>query len=256
VVDPRPLSYEPPEFPSLYWPFPVSGTQTVYLYDASTIFRFILLWTLIDVIGIHLIAAIYAMLIQWRNWKMIWITPIVFGVVGGIEALIAGSVVGGVYVGKPFFVFLESLELIRLLQYRRCLHRRLLWHVDMDTLLVGDHQRSCPDLVFLCDPRRLVNGPRRDGGPRFAGIAGLVVDYRSVASRNKQNRTFSNSRSPPTGPMSWIKVQSKHTENSNLPDWISRKEMNGAFQQNHTNAKLELRYIALGIILQDQELRK
>jgi len=34
---------------------------------------------------------------------MIWITPIVFGVVGGIEALIAGSVVGGVYVEKPFF---------------------------------------------------------------------------------------------------------------------------------------------------------
>jgi CHASE2 domain-containing sensor protein len=96
VVDPRPLSYEPPKFPGLYWPFPVSGTQTVYLYDAWSMFRFTLLWTLVDVIGIHLIAAMYAMAIQWRNWKLIWITPVVFGVIGGIEALIAGSVVGGV----------------------------------------------------------------------------------------------------------------------------------------------------------------
>jgi hypothetical protein len=110
VVDPRPLSYEPPKFPSLYWPFPVSGTQTVYLYDASTIFRFVLLWTLIDVIGIHLIAAMYAMMIQWRNWKLIWITPVVFGLVGGVEALIAGSVVGGVYVETPFFYFVPSLK--------------------------------------------------------------------------------------------------------------------------------------------------
>jgi len=91
-------------------------------------------------------------------------------------------------------VYSEVPELIRLLQYRRCLHRRLLWHVDMDTLLVGYHQCSCPDLVFLCDPRRLVNGLRRGGEAIFPG---LVVDYRSVASRNKQNRTFSNSHPPP-----------------------------------------------------------
>jgi hypothetical protein len=96
IVDPRPLSYEPPQFPGLYWPFPVSGTQTVYLYDAWSMFRFTLLWTLMDVIGIHLIAAMYAMAVQWRNWKLIWITPVVFGIIGGIEALIAGSVVGGV----------------------------------------------------------------------------------------------------------------------------------------------------------------
>ena len=96
VVAPRPLSYTPQKFPSLYWPFPVSGTQTVYLYDAWTMFRFTLLWTLVDVIGIHLIAAMYAMAIQWRNWKLIWIAPVVFGIIGGIEALIAGSVVGGV----------------------------------------------------------------------------------------------------------------------------------------------------------------
>jgi len=35
------------------------------------------------------------MAVQWKNWKMIWIAPLVFAVIGGIEAFIAGSVVGG-----------------------------------------------------------------------------------------------------------------------------------------------------------------
>ncbi|QIW99956.1 hypothetical protein AMS68_005474 [Peltaster fructicola] len=98
-VNTRPLSYEAPPFPSLYWPIPVYGPQSQYLWDATTIWRFTLLWTLIDVIGIHLLAAGYAMVIQWRNWKFIWITPIIFGLVGGIEAVIAGNVVGGLLGG-------------------------------------------------------------------------------------------------------------------------------------------------------------
>jgi len=32
---------------------------------------------------------------QWRNWKVIWVAPVLFTVVGGIEAVIAGNVVGG-----------------------------------------------------------------------------------------------------------------------------------------------------------------
>jgi hypothetical protein len=36
---------------------------------------------------------------QWRNWKLIWIAPIVFGTIGAIEALIAGNVVGGLLSG-------------------------------------------------------------------------------------------------------------------------------------------------------------
>jgi hypothetical protein len=63
------------------------------------IWRFTLLWTIIDVVGIHLIAAAFAMAIQWRNWKLIWIAPIVFGAIGAIEALIAGNVVGGLLSG-------------------------------------------------------------------------------------------------------------------------------------------------------------
>lgn len=38
------------------------------------------------------------MIVQWRNWKVIWIVPIVFGLISGLEATIAGSIVGGLYV--------------------------------------------------------------------------------------------------------------------------------------------------------------
>jgi len=95
VVDTRPLSYVPPPFPSLYWPFPVGGTQTYYLYDSYSMWRFTLLWSIIAVIGVHLVAAAYACAMQWRNWKIIWVTPVLFGLIGGIEAIIAGNVVGG-----------------------------------------------------------------------------------------------------------------------------------------------------------------
>jgi hypothetical protein len=94
-VNPQPLSYESPPFPSLYWPFPVSGPQNVYLYDADSMWRFTLYWTLIIVGGVHLIAAAYACAIQWRNWKLIWIAPVFYALIGGIEAVIAGCVTGG-----------------------------------------------------------------------------------------------------------------------------------------------------------------
>jgi hypothetical protein len=95
IVDPRPLSYEPPPFPSLYWPFPVDGTQTTYLYDAYSMWRFTFFWTLICVVGVHMAAAGYTCVIQYRNWKVIWVVPIVYVIIGGIEAMIAGNVVGG-----------------------------------------------------------------------------------------------------------------------------------------------------------------
>ena len=95
VVDTEPLSYAPPPFPSLYLPFPVGGTQTYYLYDAHSIWRFTLLWTIISITGVHMVAAGYAVMMQWRNWKLIWIVPLIYGIIGGIEAVIAGNVVGG-----------------------------------------------------------------------------------------------------------------------------------------------------------------
>ncbi|RMZ05612.1 hypothetical protein D0864_02435, partial [Hortaea werneckii] len=99
VVDQTPLSYTPPPFPSLYWPFPVAGTQTAFLYDAYSMFKFTLYWTLICVVGVHMVAASYACAIQWKNWKVIWVVPIIYLIIGGVEAVIAGSVVGGVLGG-------------------------------------------------------------------------------------------------------------------------------------------------------------
>lgn len=95
IVNSQPIGYTPPPFPSLYWPFPVSGAQRAYLYDATSMWRFTLYWTLICVVGVHMAAAGYAVAIQWRNWKFIWIAPVVYLLIGGVEALIAGNVVGG-----------------------------------------------------------------------------------------------------------------------------------------------------------------
>lgn len=95
IVNTEPLSYVPPPFPSLYWPFPVGGAQASYLYDAHSIWRFTLIWTIIAIVGVHMVAAGYACMIQWRNWKVIWVVPVIYGIIGGIEAIIAGNVVGG-----------------------------------------------------------------------------------------------------------------------------------------------------------------
>ncbi|KAK3676173.1 pre-mRNA cleavage and polyadenylation factor (CPF) complex subunit [Recurvomyces mirabilis] len=99
VVNGKPVGYTPPPFPSLYWPFPISGTQTAYLYDATSMWRFTLYWTLICVVGVHMAAAGYAVVMQTKNWKVIWIVPILYLLIGGVEALIAGNVVGGLLGG-------------------------------------------------------------------------------------------------------------------------------------------------------------
>ncbi|KAF2400800.1 hypothetical protein EJ06DRAFT_529896 [Trichodelitschia bisporula] len=101
-----PPDYTTPPFPSLYWPFPVHTTASLYLYHATDIWRFTVLWTLLFFGATHIAASLYAVLVQLRNWKLVWIVPVVFAVVGGAEAFVAGSVVGGllggVYNGGQF----------------------------------------------------------------------------------------------------------------------------------------------------------
>lgn len=101
VNDPVPRDYETPPFPSLYWPLPVRGHQAYYLYEPGDIWRFTLIWTLIFFGAVHVATSGYAVVVQWRNWKVIWIVPVIFCVIGGMEALIAGSIVGGLYVWYP-----------------------------------------------------------------------------------------------------------------------------------------------------------
>ena len=90
-----PLGYTTPPWPSLYWPLPAGTATSYYLYRPDDILRFTVYWTLLLVGGVHFITALWACIVQWRNWKLIWIALPVFTIVGGIEALVAGALVGG-----------------------------------------------------------------------------------------------------------------------------------------------------------------
>lgn len=93
-----PLDYATPEFPSLYSPATVIRGESKYLFFTSDVWRFTLYWTLLLYGGTHITAASYGVLTQWRNWRIIWIMPLVYTVIAGLEGLLAGSVVGLVYV--------------------------------------------------------------------------------------------------------------------------------------------------------------
>ena len=89
-----PQGYEPPSFPSLYWPYRPLEQPAAYLYYTKDVWRFTLFWTLIVYVAFHFAASGYATAIQWKNWKLMWLVVIVYLVVSGVEALLAGSVVG------------------------------------------------------------------------------------------------------------------------------------------------------------------
>ncbi|KAI8942186.1 hypothetical protein NX059_000273 [Plenodomus lindquistii] len=94
-----PLGYTTPPFPSLYWPLPASASQPIYLYKPSDILRFTVYWTLLSVGSVHLITALWACIVQWRNWRLIWIVVPLFCFIGAVEALISGALVGGLLGG-------------------------------------------------------------------------------------------------------------------------------------------------------------
>lgn len=93
-----PIDYSVPPFPSLYKFLHLSPGQASYLYNTTDIWRFTLFWTLILFGGIHLIAGLIAMAMQPHNWRLVWITPVAYLLIGGLEALLAGSVVGLLHV--------------------------------------------------------------------------------------------------------------------------------------------------------------
>lgn len=93
-----PLEYSVPGFPSLYWPYRAKPGVANYLYYANDAWRFTLLWTLILFASFHAVVATYAILMQLgkgkRAWQYVWIIPLAYAFVAGIEAVIAGSVIG------------------------------------------------------------------------------------------------------------------------------------------------------------------
>lgn len=93
-----PINYVTPPFPSLYDPFPGRDNVAFYLYHTRDIWRFTLYWTLIFYISCHLAVAACSLIMQGRNWKICLGIPIIYAAIGGIEAVVAGSIVGGMYV--------------------------------------------------------------------------------------------------------------------------------------------------------------
>ncbi|KAJ5605996.1 hypothetical protein N7510_008777 [Penicillium lagena] len=89
-----PINYQTPNFPSLYYPLPGHFKHAHYLYYTTDIWRFTLYWTLIFYAATHLTVAAYAVLVHCRNWNIIWIVPLVYSIVAGVEGLLAGSIVG------------------------------------------------------------------------------------------------------------------------------------------------------------------
>ena len=92
-------NYTSPPFPSLFWP---PDSVAWKLERIEDIWRFTLQWTLIIYAIFHVGAAGIALLMQVgkkkSNWKYLWMVPILYLIVAGVEALFAGSVVGLMYV--------------------------------------------------------------------------------------------------------------------------------------------------------------
>lgn len=87
------LNDSAPAFPSLYIP---SGSlsEGVFLYSTFDVWKFTSIWTVIIYECFHVAASGYAAIVQPRNWKLSWLAILIYIVVGGTEALFAGSMVG------------------------------------------------------------------------------------------------------------------------------------------------------------------
>ena len=90
----KPSNYTTPAFPALYWPVSALPGEPQYIYDVADAWRFTLFWTIIIFEAFHLAASGYACAVQWKNWKIMWMVLLLYMAVSGVEALLAGSVVG------------------------------------------------------------------------------------------------------------------------------------------------------------------
>ena len=107
-----PLGYTTPSFPSLYWPINPRPGEPRHLYYPYDIWRFTLYWTILTYAGVHLITSLWAVLMQLRSAYLtktkplgeankmrstlvwVWAIPAVYLLIAGLEAVLAGSVVG------------------------------------------------------------------------------------------------------------------------------------------------------------------
>ncbi|KAI1634830.1 hypothetical protein F4809DRAFT_643126 [Biscogniauxia mediterranea] len=94
-----PDGYHSPRFPSLCWPPESRGCALYSVFDS---WRFTLLWTLMLYALFHLGATGVALFMQVGKrrsvWKYLVAVPFVYFIIAGVEALVAGSIVGAVFV--------------------------------------------------------------------------------------------------------------------------------------------------------------
>ncbi|CAI4217915.1 unnamed protein product [Parascedosporium putredinis] len=93
-----PRGYTTPPFPSLTWEIldPTARKERSLFYIGD-IWRFTLLWTLIIYALFHLACAGIAIAMHAQNktaWKFIWVVPVLYLFVAGVQGIVAGSVVG------------------------------------------------------------------------------------------------------------------------------------------------------------------
>ena len=63
--------------------------------------RFTLYWSFIFYVATHFSVATCALAMQGRSWRILCFVPLLYLFVGGLEAFLAGSIVGGLYVVSP-----------------------------------------------------------------------------------------------------------------------------------------------------------
>ncbi|KAI1007760.1 hypothetical protein K3495_g469 [Podosphaera aphanis] len=98
LMNTAPLDYTTPPWPSLYWPFDEKSRIPYYLYYTHDIWRYTLFWTLIMYAGTHSIVAMVGVLMHVgksdRAWQYAWIIALAQALIVGVEAVLAGSIVG------------------------------------------------------------------------------------------------------------------------------------------------------------------
>lgn len=104
-----PASYTVPPFPSLFWP---PQAASVILYELDEMWKFTLFWTMILYGLFHLGAVGVAVLMQggkrMSSWKYLWLVPLIYAFIAGAEALIAGTLVGLMFVFPSLPAYLPS----------------------------------------------------------------------------------------------------------------------------------------------------
>ncbi|OHW90856.1 integral membrane protein [Colletotrichum incanum] len=93
-----PDNYNTPSFPSINWQLrDLTDDHRWSLFHISDIWRFTVLWTTIIYAVVHLGAAAITIAMHTNkrgSLTYIWAVPLLYLIVSGVQALVAGSVVG------------------------------------------------------------------------------------------------------------------------------------------------------------------